>query len=353
MILYRYLAREILLSTLAVASVLLLVIVGSRFARFLSRAASGRLSLDSLGQLTLLYMPYAAQMIIPISFVLAIMLTYGRLYMESEMAVIQSSGVSQRRLLKLILALAVLVAGVTGLASLYVTPLTQQMSEQVIQEQQQRTGFESITPGQFIQLGSQAVFARGVSDDRQTLQQVFIAQMDGDVDELAIASRGFQQIAEETQNRFLVLEQGHRYELPSAADLSMTDLEFERYALRIGMHRSPTLQQEVEMMFLRDLLASDELAAAVELQWRLGLPLMVLVMVLVAVPLTQVKPRQGRFMTILPVLFLQMVFLTSLMSLQGALNKEQFPLFPGLWGVHGVFLLLGLLLCWRRGVFAR
>ena len=89
MILHRYIAREILLTTLAVSSVLLLVIVGSRFARYLGRAASGRLSLDSLGQLTLLYMPYAAQMIIPISFVLAIMLTFGRLYMQSEMAVIQ------------------------------------------------------------------------------------------------------------------------------------------------------------------------------------------------------------------------------------------------------------------------
>ncbi len=353
MILYRYLAREILLTTLAVASVLLLVIVGSRFARFLGRAASGRLSLDSLGQLTLLYLPYAAQMIIPISFVLAIMLTFGRLYMESEMAVIQASGVSQRRLMKLVLALALLVAAMTGLASLYVTPWTQQLSEQVIQEQQQRTGFESINPGQFLELGQQTVYAQSVSDDQQTLQQVFIAQTRGETDELVLASRGFQQLAEATLSRFLVLEQGQRYELPSADDLSMTALQFDRYALRIGLHESPSLEQEVEMMFLFELLASDQLAAAVELQWRLGLPLMVLVMVLVALPMTRVKPRQGRFMTILPVLFLQMVFLTSLMSLQGTINKEQFPLYPGLWGVHFIFLCLGLLLCWRRGVFAR
>lgn len=353
MILYRYIAKEILASTLAVSSVLLLVIVGSRFARFLGRAASGRLSLDSLGQLTLLYMPYAAQMIIPISFVLAIMLTFGRLYMESEMSVIQSSGVSQRKLLNLVLSLAVVVAGITTLATLYVTPLTQQMSEVVIQEQQQRTGFESITPGQFIELGNQAVFARSSSEDQQTLQQVFIAQNDGETDELALAQRGFQQIADETLSRFLVLEQGHRYELPGDQNLEMTDLKFERYALRIGVHRPPTIEQEVEMLFLPDLLASSERAAALELQWRLGLPLMVLIMVLIALPLTRVNPRQGRFVALLPVLFLQMVFLTSLMSLQGTINKGQFPLYPGLWAIHGVFLLLGVLLCWRRGVFVK
>lgn len=352
MILHRYIAREILLSTLAVSSVLLLVIVGSRFARYLGRAASGRLSLDSLGHLTLLYMPYAAQMIIPISFVLAIMLTFGRLYMQSEMAVIQSSGVSQHRLLKLVLVLALGVAAITGLASLYITPLTQQMSEVVIQEQQQRTGFESITPGQFIELGSQAVYSQSISDDQESLEWVFIAQSDGDVDQLAVARRGFQQIAEDTQSRFLVLEEGHRYELPGA-DLAMTDLQFERYALRIGVHQPPTIEEEVEMLFLPALLASGELAAKVELQWRLGLPAMVIIMVLLAMPMTKVNPRQGRFMTILPVLFLQMVFLTSLMSLQGTINKGQWPLYPGLWAIHGVFLVAGLLLCWRRGVFVK
>jgi len=352
LILHRYIAREILLSTLAVSSVLLLVIVGSRFARYLGRAASGRLSLDSLGHLTLLYMPYAAQMIIPISFVLAIMLTFGRLYMQSEMAVMQSSGVSQRRLLKLVMVLAIAVAGITSLASLYVTPLTQQMSEVVIQEQQQRTGFEAITPGQFVELGRQAVYSQSISNDQETLQQVFIAQHDGEVDQLAVAQRGFQQLAEDTQSRFLVLENGHRYELPGD-DLAMTDLKFERYALRIGVHTPPTIEEEVEMMFLPALLTSEEVAARVELQWRLGLPAMVLIMVLLAMPMTKVNPRQGRFMTILPVLFLQMVFLTSLMSLQGTINKGQFPLYPGLWSIHLVFLLLGLVLCWRRGVFVK
>ncbi|WP_162299731.1 LPS export ABC transporter permease LptF [Marinospirillum perlucidum] len=352
MILYRYLAREIITSTLAVSSILLLVILGSRFARYLGRAASGRLSLDSLGQLTFLYLPYAAQMILPISFILAVMMTFGRLYMESEMAVIQSSGVSQRKLLKLVLGLGVLLTLVTGFSSLYLTPLAQLESEKVIQEQQRRTGFESLTPGQFVELGDQAVYAEAISDDQQTLQRVFIAQGDESTDQLAVARRGFQQLAEETQSRFLILEEGYRYELP-LEDLSMTVLDYERYALRLGVYQPPTIQEEVEAMFLSQLLASDALAARVELQWRLALPVMVLIMVLVAFPLTKVNPRQGRFMTLLPVLFLQMIFLTGVMSLQDTINKGQWPLYPGLWAVHAGFLLLGLLLCWCRGVFAK
>ncbi|SFX21404.1 LPS export ABC transporter permease LptF [Marinospirillum alkaliphilum] len=352
MILYRYIAREVLITTLAVSSVLLLVIVGSRFARLLGRVASGRVSLDVLGQLTFLYLPYAAQLILPISFVLALMLTFGRLYMESEMSVIQSSGVGQRQLLKMVLVLALLVASITGLASLYVTPLAQQASTLVMQEQRDRTGFESITPGQFVQLNRQTVYVDRISEDKAELQGVFIAQTGRGENNLALAQTGQQQLDELTRSRFLLLEQGHRYELPGET-LSMTDLSFERYAIRLGVYLPPSVREQVSNMSVAELLVYSSRPALVELQWRLGLPLMLVVMVFIALPLTRVNPRQGRFMTILPVLLLQLLFLGGLMSLQDLVNQGKLPLWPGLWSMHLLFLLLGLLICWRKGVFIR
>lgn len=352
MILYRYIAREVLITTLALGSVLLLVIVGSRFARFLGRAASGRISLDILGQLTFLYIPYAMQLIIPISFVLALMLTFGRMYLESEMSVIQSSGVGQNQLLKLVLVLAALVAGFTALNSFYVTPKSQHASAMLMAEQRERTGFESITPGQFVRIGDQAVYVGSISADQQTLNQVFIAQSSAEENSLALAERGYQQITEDTRSRFLVLEEGHRYALPQE-DLTSTDLQFERYALRMGVYQPPSVRQQVAAMPTSELLQSDLLASQVELQWRAGLPVMVVVMVLIALPLTKVNPRQGRFMAILPVLLLQMLFLGGLMSLQDTINKGQFPLWPGLWSIHAFFLVLGLLISWRKGVFVK
>lgn len=235
---------------------------------------------------------------------------------------------------------------------MYVTPKTQYAGALLMAEQRERTGFESITPGQFVRIGSQAVYIGGISDDQQTLTQVFIAQSSVGESNLALAQRGYQQITDETRSRFLVLEKGHRYELPQA-DLTTTDLQFQRYALRMGVYQSPSVQQQVGVMTTTELLNSDLSQAKVELQWRLGLPMMVLVMVFIALPLTKVNPRQGRFMAILPVLLLQMLFLGGLMSLQGTVNKGQLPLWPGLWLVHGFFLAAGLLLCWRKGVFVK
>ena len=352
LILYRYIAREILTSTLAVGSVLMLVIVGSRFARFLDRVASGRISLDILGYLTLFYTPYALQLIIPLSFVLALMLTFGRLYMESEMSVIQSSGVSQRQLMKLVLILALGVAAFTAFSSLYLTPKAKFASELLMQEQQEKTGFESIAPGQFTKLNKQTVFVERQSDDKTLLERVFIAESDASKPTLALAERTYQQINDVSRSRFLILEDGWRYELPDI-DLTSNFLEFDRYALRVGVYTPPSVREQVAMLPLNKLLVDKSLPAQVELQWRLGLPALVLVMVFIALPLTKVNPRQGRFMAILPVLLLELIFLGALMSLQGVINKGQWPIWPGMWLVHAGFLLLGLLLCWRRGVFQK
>ena len=352
MILYRYIAREIIISTLAVGSVLLLVIVGSRFARFLDRVASGRISLDILGYLTLFYTPYALQLIIPLSFILALMLTFGRLYMDSEMSVIQSSGVSQRQLMKLVFFLAVLVASLTAFSSLYLTPKAKFASELLLQEQQEKTGFESIAPGQFTKLNKQTVFVSQLSDDKTLLGRVFIAQADNNKTSLALAKQAYQQVNDTSRSRFLILEEGWRYELP-AEDLTSNFLEFERYALRVGVYTPPSVKEQVAMLPLNKLLADPRLIAQVELQWRLGLPALVIVMVFIALPLTKVNPRQGRFMAILPVLLLELIFLGALMSLQSVINKGQWPIWPGMWLVHVVFLLLGLVLCWKRGVFQK
>lgn len=352
MILYRYLVREVLLTTLAVSSVLLLIILGSRFARYLSRAASGRLSLDALGQLTLLYLPYAAQMILPLSFTLGVMLTFGRLYSDSEMAVIQASGVGQRKLLVWILSLALLMTGITGVISLQVAPMARGMSETLLQAQGQQTGFESVTPGQFTRLGERILYASGLSEDAQTLERLFLVQPAAEGETLITAERAFQQLESATSSRYLVLQEGQQYELP-VDDLQMNELGFARYALRLGSYQMPDRNTEASRLPLLDLLAQGDEAARIELAWRLALPLMVPIMLLIALPLTQARPRQGRFMTLLPVLLVQMVFLTGLMSLQESIVKGNWPAMPGLWPVLLLFLAFGLLLCRLRGVFVR
>ena len=68
-----------------------------------------------------------------------------------------------------------------------------------------------------------------------------------------------------------------------------------------------------------------------ELQWRLSLPLLVFIVTLMAVPLSRVNPRQGRFLKLLPAILFYMAYLTILIAARGALEKGKIPPALGLW----------------------
>ena len=76
MIIFRYLTREILVTMGAVAGVLLLVIMGSRFIRYFSSAAEGEIPVSMLGTLMLFNLPGFLELILPLAFFLGILLAY-------------------------------------------------------------------------------------------------------------------------------------------------------------------------------------------------------------------------------------------------------------------------------------
>ncbi|MNV78066.1 Lipopolysaccharide export system permease protein LptF [compost metagenome] len=68
------------------------------------------------------------------------------------------------------------------------------------------------------------------------------------------------------------------------------------------------------------------------------------IVTLLAVPLSKVNPRQGRFLKLLPAILLYMAYLSMLIAARGQLDKGRIPMALGLWWVHGLFLAVGLLM---------
>ena len=110
MIIYRYLAKEVLASMFAVSAILLLIIISSRFVHYLAEAAAGTLDASVLFTLMGFRMPSFLELILPLGFFIGILLAHGRLYVESEMTVLHACGMSEARLLKFTMMTAVIVA---------------------------------------------------------------------------------------------------------------------------------------------------------------------------------------------------------------------------------------------------
>src|SRR2546423_12357946 len=93
-ILQRYLLREAAGAWVAVTVVLLSIMLATRFARYLAVAASGKLPKELLLEVVALSSMQYLMILIPVSLLLAIMLSLGRLYKDQEMAAMTACGIS-------------------------------------------------------------------------------------------------------------------------------------------------------------------------------------------------------------------------------------------------------------------
>lgn len=345
MILFRYLVREVLLTLTAVSAVLLLIILGSRFIRLFQDVAEGSLSLEFLWTLLLLQFPYVLELILPLGFFLAVMLTYGRLYQENEIGVLMACGFSPNRLLVYTLATGFFVAGLVAVFSLWLTPMSEARSADILQAQEQRVDFSTIQPGRFQEFnGGQVVYTEALTDANTRMNNVFLSQQvvgDDGKKRTAVfkAEQGYQYLDDKTGSRYLVLENGARTEGRAGLN-AFSLLTFERYAVRMSENKPRAVSLKLRQLPTSELWGTQDPRGQAALQWRLSLPLMVIVVSLIAVPLSYVRPRQGRFAKLFPAVFLHIFYLSALISVQGMIEKGQLDPGIGLWSVHGIFLLI-------------
>jgi lipopolysaccharide export system permease protein len=328
--------------------------MSGRFIKYLAQAASGLLDPGSLFLIMGFRLPGFLQLILPLGLFLGILLAYGRLYLESEMTVLSATGMSQQRLFVMTLFPATLVALIVAWLSLSLAPQGANQFQLLLNKQDALTEFDTLEPGRFQALrdGTRVTYTEQLSDDRINLGGVFISQKNVSSDEkdrgitVLVAEKGRQEIRPDG-NRYLILDNGYRYDgNPGLADYRA--IKYDEYGVLLP---KPDVSDEVtdrDAMTTSSLIGSDDLRLRAELQWRLSLPLLVFIVSLMAVPLSRVNPRQGRFLKLLPAILLYMAYLSILIAARGALDKGKTPPALGLWWVHGLFLVIGLgLLYWE------
>lgn len=352
MIVFRYLSREVLLTFSAVSAVLLVIIMSGRFIKYLAQAAQGMLDPGVLLLIMGYRIPGFLQLILPLGLFLGILLAYGRLYLESEMTVLTATGMSEQRLLSYTLVPALFVALVCAWLSVSIAPQGMQNVARIFTEQDALTEFDTLVPGRFQSLrgGSRVTYTQELSSGRDELRNVFISEkrdtrQNSEADEaitVLVAKTGRQEIQEDG-SRYLILYDGYRYDgTPGEADYRV--VRYDTYGVLLPKPVVEVKMGERETMTTADLIGNPDVRMQSELQWRLSFPILVLVVTFIAVPLSRVNPRQGRFLKLLPAILLYMAYLALLVAARSALDKGTLPIAVGLWPVHGVFLLIGLML---------
>ncbi len=344
----RYLAREVALSFVACLTVLVLVSMGGFFADVLGKIARGKLPpgllISQLGLNVLDFLP----ILLPLSLFLGVLLAYGRLHRDSEIAVLSSSGMGSRRLARPMFWIAIPVAVLVGLTSLWLSPLALRTSQAMIEAANKSLLLAGLEPGRFVNIpgGRGVVYISAMSDDGRTFERLFVhAEREGRIDVItAQAGELFQE--SQGEERYLSLTDGFRVEGVPGSD-AFRMMRFRRNDIRLPDVQSGSVGRVEQRMTTRELIATAEPVELAELHWRIATPLATAILALLALPLAHTAPRQARYGRLIVALLAYVVYFNVLMLGRSFLADGTIPSWAGLWWAHLPVLAMALFLLWR------
>src|SRR5215475_5730581 len=110
----RYVLREVVQTWLAVTGVLVAILLSNQLSRVLGQAAENQYGRGVVFDLIALGSILNLAVIVPVSLLLAVVLTLGRMYHDSEMAALQACGFGSARLLAPLYCFAAVIAVALG-----------------------------------------------------------------------------------------------------------------------------------------------------------------------------------------------------------------------------------------------
>mgnify|MGYP001229919958 CR=1 FL=1 len=335
MILTRYLIRDIFSHTASVSLVFLFIIISSRSIQYLEQAARGEINPEMVFWIMMFRAPGFIELLIPFSLFLSIILVMGRLYSHNEMIVMEQIGLSFPRILSLLLSIGIFFAIITSIFSLWLTPILSQEVDELLSQKTLEDNFKSIQPGKFHRFENKAIiYAK--EKNGQSLQDVFIKPLDVNKEENNFISTKSLNLQDNGSNS-LVLHQGFIFEKTGE---NLTKTFFNKLIFNLGESKSDT-----------DISLNKEANSMSKFQWGISIPLLCIISVLLATPISRLEPRQGRYLKVLPAIIIFASYMGLLILFRGWMEQSYINVYPGLFTIHFLFFILSLFLILRlRGV---
>lgn len=352
MIIFRYLCKEILGTLLATTLLLLIIFITNQFVHYLNDAAAGKITVKAVMEVMLLQVPLLLGYLIPLSLFLGGLLALGRMTVDHELVVLEACGVSRVKIVKMIMALALVVAIIVAWLMLWVEPKMQWYQGKILTDAVEKSSLTKIIPGRFQTLRDsgrffEVFYAGGIDKHQQRMTNVFLAKIDPNKGSKAsfdlILADEAGEFDKAGVGRFILFKNGFRY-VGTPGKLNYDIVKFNDYGIRLASPPN-NIDERIEAMPTTKLwkLPKKNLKAAAELQWRIAMPLSVLVFALLLVPLSEANPRKGKFSQILPailiyIIYANLMFLGRAWVVKGVINS-----IIGLWWIHTLLALVGII----------
>lgn len=345
----RYLLKECVINLVAVTGVLWLIYLSTRFARYLADAAVGNMPADVIFSLLGLSSLGALSILLPIGAFLAVMLSLGRLSSDNELMVMAACGISRLRIMRNVMLFAGTVAVIVAVLALFVVPGALSDRYQLQEKAKISANTTGLIAGSFkdSEEGDWTFYSQGLSANKQFMENVFIEIQRDDKPLIFRSETGHFEIDQQSGDKFLVLEEGYRYE-GKAGDQDFTIAEFGTHSLLIEKGQQGEVRERHKALPTAELLERGAPRDIAEVQWRTAAALMTLLLCLLAVPLANAGPRQGRYAGFVPAVLVYIIYSNLLAVNRAWVAKAEIPAWLGAVWVHLLMLAVLLLLLNRQ-----
>ncbi len=348
-IIERYVALELIKSSVAMTLILFVIFMSNTLGRVLSDVSEGKVPLDAVFPVMAGQSIKIFTFLLPLGFFLGVIFAFGRLYKDHELVVLHACGYTYGKLYRVVVMLLIPLLGLLIWLSLWQSADMLRSAREAINADKDVHEIQRLKPGHFnpSEKGDRVFFVQSLNDAKTQINEVVIAELKERSSLLQTAQQGQHDINDETGDLFLEVGPGTRYEgVPGQQDYRVVDYETHGILLEKKAAKAAALKSEEKS--LSELMQSTSIRDRVELVWRFNLPLVLVVLALLAVPLSYISPRQGRYGKIGVSLLLFIVYLNLIGLSKSALESGKMPMWLNFWWVHLVFLMLTIMLIRKR-----
>jgi len=348
----RYLFREVSFSCLLVLLVIFVILMSNQFAEILGDAAASELPREAIFTVFSLTGLRYVTLIAPLAVFLGTMLALARLNRDAETSALYACGFGPGNMLVPIGLMTIAVASATGWLTLVSAPEAARRIEEIRFQAREALDLSVIEPGRFIAPDDDDAVFYAESVDGEFVNDVFWAtEVDGRV-VVIVAERGQRIENPETGALLFVLYNGTRTEgVPGELDFSI--IEFREHGVPVRYAGREEFEETIDMRGFGALLGAADPESAAELQWRMSAPLSLIVLALLAVPLSRSSPREGRYARLGVGLLIYITYANALSIARVWVERDAVPQWLGMWWVHAALAVIAIVMFGRdSGWFA-
>jgi lipopolysaccharide export system permease protein len=356
----RYLLRELGSNFLGATFILLLIVVGTAVADLLAKIARGRIPADLLFTLIALRSVDALTVLMPLAVFLGVLLAYGRLWRDSEMAVLQSSGLDLGGVARPLVMLIVPTMIALATISFWLAPAAVRLSQTLLEEANRSLIIAGLEPGRFIELPGKdgEIYVAEMSADGTQFKRMFVESEHVETAEgkdkgktkidVITATHGYLYHDADGVGRYLALLDGFRVE-GKLGDDDYRLMRFARNDIKLPDNENDDNDTAAKRSAPTGVLLRnpDDPVMRAEIHWRLAAPLSAFVLTLLALPLSKSSPREPRYARLLVAVLAWWVFNTGLGLGRSWISQGKLAPAFGFWWVYLPTIAVAAWLIWQ------